>query len=1005
MATILQLRRLDHMHFDNVRYVGWATSNVSGVADHIRYDMVSGTADNSTRPMGIDQDNTRWNQATNFGTQSSWFYVEDSYFSNGIANDCFSSGKQVYRYNYMTNSGLQQHGTGHAGSNRGCRAMEVYGNNINGGATSHTTAFGYYSGPMVMFGNSVGSGTFNSAYQLTSTRSSNYTYSQGPTPGDHGYCGSAFNGTASQWDGNNPVSTGYPCLDQVGRGIGDLLSSDFPTLTNSTLGCIVNDAYPGHCSAWPRQALEPAYEWSDTGSTITGAWDSVYNGPITKNVDYYTDHSNTNCSPGAASCTAGIGVGTLAQRPANCTTGAESGGGVGWWATDQGGNWNTANGTANDGALYKCTATNTWTLYYTPYTYPNPLQGGGGGGDTTPPSTPTNLAASAISSSQINLTWTASTDNVGVTGYKIFRGGTQVGTSATNSYSDTGLSASTAYSYTVSAYDAAGNNSAQSSSASATTQSGGNGINGSYSTNFTGTENPMDEISGAWINGQATGIDWGDVAKIPGLAYGPSLQDQYADPTAVLTGTWASDQQAQATVKINGSLSGTHEVELRLRTTITSHSITGYEINCAAAGGPYVQIVRWNGPINNFTYVNTTGSTGCANGDVLKATMIGNTITVYKAARQVLQGTDSTYTSGAPGIGFYDNRDSNWTSFGFSSFSASNVSGSDTTPPSTPTSLSASAVSSSQINLTWIASADNVGVTGYKIFRGGVQVGTATTNSYSDTGLSPSTAYTYTVSAYDAAGNNSAQSASASATTQGGGGAIAAVAGQSKGEVGTSALGNLTFTNAVTSGNQVIVTVQAYRNSAPVINAPTKVSGTAAIGAFARDAAFSGHSGSNNYFRVDVYRAPVTGSGTLTLGFSGTFAYSLAAINEYSGMAPSPVDGTPVTNSGTGATESSGNVTTSDPGGMVFMSSTELSTTNFTYTQSDTNVYNNSQGASGFTGQVQQKLVSTAGISNLTAATGNSWYWLSVAVAYKAASGGGDTTQPSAPTESRRHRD
>ena len=378
--------------------------------------------------------------------------------------------------------------------------------------------------------------------------------------------------------------------------------------------------------------------------------------------------------------------------------------------------------------------------------------------------------------------------------------------------------------------------------------------------------------------------------------------------------------------------------------------------------------------------------------------MIGNTITVYKNGTQVLQGTDSTYTSGAPGIGFYDNQDSNWTSFGFSSFSASNVSGSDTTPPSTPTSLSASAVSSSQINLTWIASADNVGVTGYKIFRGGVQVGTATTNSYSDTGLSPSTAYTYTVSAYDAAGNNSAQSASASATTQGGGGAIAAVAGQSKGEVGTSALGNLTFTNAVTSGNQVIVTVQAYRNSAPVINAPTKVSGTAAIGAFTRDATYSGHSGSNNYFRVDVYRAPVTGSGTLTLGFSGTFAYSLAAINEYSGMAPSPVDGTPVTNSGTGATESSGNVTTSDPGGMVFMSSTELSTTNFTYTQSDTNVYNNSQGASGFTGQVQQKLVSTAGISNLTAATGNSWYWLSVAVAYKAASGGGDTTQPSAPT-------
>ena len=89
--------------------------------------------------------------------------------------------------------------------------------------------------------------------------------------------------------------------------------------------------------------------------------------------------------------------------------------------------------------------------------------------DTVPPTVPTNLTATAISSTQINLTWTASTDNVGVTGYQIFRNGVQVGTSATNSYSDTGLTASTTYTYTVSAYDAAGNVSAQSSAASATT--------------------------------------------------------------------------------------------------------------------------------------------------------------------------------------------------------------------------------------------------------------------------------------------------------------------------------------------------------------------------------------------------------------------------------------------------------------------------------------------------------------------------------------------------------
>src|SRR5207302_133596 len=89
--------------------------------------------------------------------------------------------------------------------------------------------------------------------------------------------------------------------------------------------------------------------------------------------------------------------------------------------------------------------------------------------DTTPPTVPTGLRASAVSSSQINLSWTASSDNVGVSGYRVYRGGTQIGTPSTTSFTDTSVSASTTYSYTVAAYDAAGNVSAQSSPASATT--------------------------------------------------------------------------------------------------------------------------------------------------------------------------------------------------------------------------------------------------------------------------------------------------------------------------------------------------------------------------------------------------------------------------------------------------------------------------------------------------------------------------------------------------------
>jgi hypothetical protein len=91
----------------------------------------------------------------------------------------------------------------------------------------------------------------------------------------------------------------------------------------------------------------------------------------------------------------------------------------------------------------------------------------------------------------------------------------------------------------------------------------------------------------------------------------------------------------------------------------------------------------------------------------------------------------------------------------------------DTTPPSVPESLSATAVGPTQINLSWKASTDDVAVSGYTIRREGVVIATTpgSTTSYSDTGRSPATTYSYTVDAFDAAGNHSAQSTPASATT------------------------------------------------------------------------------------------------------------------------------------------------------------------------------------------------------------------------------------------------
>jgi uncharacterized lipoprotein YddW (UPF0748 family) len=84
--------------------------------------------------------------------------------------------------------------------------------------------------------------------------------------------------------------------------------------------------------------------------------------------------------------------------------------------------------------------------------------------------------------------------------------------------------------------------------------------------------------------------------------------------------------------------------------------------------------------------------------------------------------------------------------------------GPETTPPSVPTGLTANAVSVNQINLSWNASTDNIGVAGYKIYRNGVCVGSSSTTSYSDTGLTPNVQYTYRVSAFDEAGNESGQS-------------------------------------------------------------------------------------------------------------------------------------------------------------------------------------------------------------------------------------------------------
>lgn len=225
----------------------------------------------------------------------------------------------------------------------------------------------------------------------------------------------------------------------------------------------------------------------------------------------------------------------------------------------------------------------------------------------------------------------------------------------------------------------------------------------SYHTTFPTTENPISEGS-VWINGAVTGgANFHNVRVTGGTrAYGTQPGGQgncsgagqaaCGDSTAVLTGSWGSTQTAQATVSVTGSPADFSEIELRLRTTITAGSITGYEINCSTvAADPYVQIVRWNGGLGDFTVLDARTATVCANGDTLKVTASGSTITVFKNGASLFSVTDSTYTGGSPGIGMYATNTTGQANYGWSDFWAcDSVPVLDTTTASSVTSSGAS---------------------------------------------------------------------------------------------------------------------------------------------------------------------------------------------------------------------------------------------------------------------------------------------------------------------------
>ena len=203
-------------------------------------------------------------------------------------------------------------------------------------------------------------------------------------------------------------------------------------------------------------------------------------------------------------------------------------------------------------------------------------------------------------------------------------------------------------------------------------------VGNSYATDFIATENPLSE-SGHWINGKTTGLDWSDCASVSGVAYGtqPAHADFVTDDsTCVLTGTWGRNQMAQATVFVNPPFYfDNNEVELRLNTTISPHFITGYEITWGNSG--YVIIVRWEmDPTFSYSILSWVDSPGLIHGATFKATNVNGRITAYVNGAEITHATDTMYTGGSPGIGFFHVRLGNGNdaqgnlAFGLSHFSA-----------------------------------------------------------------------------------------------------------------------------------------------------------------------------------------------------------------------------------------------------------------------------------------------------------------------------------------------
>ena len=327
--------------------------------------------------------------------------------------------------------------------------------------------------------------------------------------------------------------------------------------------------------------------------------------------------------------------------------------------------------------------------------------------DTTAPTAPT-LSASGTTSSSTNLSWSGATDNVGVTGYDVYKDGILLGSTASTTYAVSGLTASTTYSFYVIAKDAAGNVSPASNTVSVTTSA----VSLAYCTSL--GSSTADEKIGKVVFGTINNTSTGTAGYENFTALSTNVTANTAT-TITITPSWTSTVYAEGyAVFIDYNQNG---------------------VFTDAGETVFTKAASTTTPVSGTFTIPATASLGATR---MRVSMKYNGVPTACETFSYGQVEDYTVNIQAAVV--------------------------DTTAPTAPT-LTASGTTSSATNLAWSGATDNVGVASYDVYQGGVFKANVTTTTYAVTGLTASTTYSFYVIAKDAAGNVSPASNTVSVTT------------------------------------------------------------------------------------------------------------------------------------------------------------------------------------------------------------------------------------------------